>query len=135
MGPVGILCIQRTLNKADELPFMHNLAAYTEEEIALPFRHSQLLLKGGLRSDMTFIPGTVYGTVSSLSPRFSAKYSFGEKEHGFFQGATLRAGWGKAVKLPSLMGPGLGNVNILLKGELKGDNFNAYLNIPISLHF
>lgn len=85
----------------DELPFMHNLAAYTEEEIALPFRHSQLLLKGGLRSDMTFIPGTVYGTVSSLSPRFSAKYSFGEKEHGFFQGATLRAGWGKAVKLPS----------------------------------
>lgn len=85
----------------DELPFMHNLAAYAEEEITLSFRHSQLLLKGGLRSDMTFIPGTVYGTVSSLSPRFSAKYSFGEKEHGFFRGATLRAGWGKAVKLPS----------------------------------
>lgn len=32
----------------DELPFMHNLAAYAEEEITLPFRHSQLLLKGGL---------------------------------------------------------------------------------------
>ena len=30
------------------------------------------------------------------------------------------------------MGPGLGNVNILLKGELKGDNFNAYLNIPVT---
>ena len=30
------------------------------------------------------------------------------------------------------MGPGLGNVNILLKGELKGDNFNAYLNIPLA---
>ena len=80
----------------DELPFMHSLAAYAEEEITLPFRHSQLLLKGGLRSDMTFIPGTVYGTVSSLSPRFSVKYSFGEKEHGSFRGATLRAGWAMA---------------------------------------
>lgn len=30
------------------------------------------------------------------------------------------------------MGPGLGNVNILLKGELKGDNFNACLNIPLA---
>ena len=30
------------------------------------------------------------------------------------------------------MGPSLGNVNILLKGELKGDNFNAYLNIPLA---
>ena len=30
------------------------------------------------------------------------------------------------------LGPGLGNVNILLKGELKGDNFNACLNIPLA---
>lgn len=30
------------------------------------------------------------------------------------------------------MGPGLGNVNILLKGELKGDNFNACLNILLA---
>ena len=30
------------------------------------------------------------------------------------------------------MGPNLGNVNILLKGELKGGNFNAYLNIPLA---
>lgn len=30
------------------------------------------------------------------------------------------------------MGPGLGNVNIIFKGELKGNNFNAYLNIPLA---
>ena len=30
------------------------------------------------------------------------------------------------------MGPGLGNVSIIFKGELKGDNFNAYLNIPVA---
>lgn len=30
------------------------------------------------------------------------------------------------------MGPGLGDVNILFKGELKGENFNALLNIPVA---
>ncbi len=30
------------------------------------------------------------------------------------------------------MGPGLGDLPILLKGQLKGENFNAILNIPIS---
>lgn len=30
------------------------------------------------------------------------------------------------------MGPTLGDVNILFKGELKGDNFNAILNIPVA---
>lgn len=30
------------------------------------------------------------------------------------------------------MGPGLGDVNILFKGELKGDKFNALLNIPVA---
>lgn len=30
------------------------------------------------------------------------------------------------------LGPSLGNVNILFKGELKGDNFNAILNIPVA---
>lgn len=30
------------------------------------------------------------------------------------------------------MGPGLGDLSILLKGQLKGDKFNAILNIPIA---
>lgn len=34
-------------------------------------------------------------------PRISAKYSFGNSDKGFFRGATVRMGWGKAVKLPS----------------------------------
>lgn len=85
----------------DALPAVGNLAAYMEERISVPFRASQLEVKAGLRNDMTFISGNRYGTVSSLSPRISARYVFGERRTGFFRGATLRAGWGKAVKLPS----------------------------------
>lgn len=85
----------------DNLPFVNNLAVYAEEELVIPLGATSLQVKGGLRGDFTFIKNTEYGTVSSLSPRVSGRYQFAEKEEGFFRGATLRAGWGKAVKLPS----------------------------------
>lgn len=85
----------------DELPFMNNWASYIEEDLNFAFRNSILNLKAGLRNDVTIISGSAYGTVSSLSPRISAKYSFGNTDIGFFRGATFRMGWGKAVKLPS----------------------------------
>lgn len=87
--------------RLDELPYVNNLAAYIEEDIMIPFVSSRLNIKAGLRNDMTFISGSDYGNVSSLSPRMSMKYSFGEKDNGFFRGMTVRGGWGKAVKLPS----------------------------------
>lgn len=65
------------------------------------FGDSRLNLKAGIRNDRTLIAGSEYGTVSSMSPRLSAHYAFGYDRTGFFRGATLRMGWGKAVKLPS----------------------------------
>lgn len=85
----------------DNLPYINNWASYIEEDLRIAFRNSGLNLKAGLRNDMTIISGSEYGTVSSLSPRISAKYSFGNTSTGFFRGASLRMGWGKAVKLPS----------------------------------
>ena len=84
-----------------ELPFTHNLALYAENEIKVQFPASRLSVKFGLRSDMTFIKESAYGTVSSLSPRLNTSYTFAEQKDGWLQGITLRAGWGKAVKLPS----------------------------------
>ena len=85
----------------DDLPFMNNWASYIEEDLNFAFGNSTLNLKAGLRNDVTIISGSAYGTASSLSPRISAKYSFGNTDTGFFRGATFRMGWGKAVKLPS----------------------------------
>lgn len=85
----------------DNLPYINNWASYIEEDLNVAFKNSSLNLKAGLRNDMTVISGSDYGTVSSLSPRISAKYSFGNSDKGFFRGATVRMGWGKAVKLPS----------------------------------
>lgn len=85
----------------DDLPFTHNLSLYAEEELGVAFPSSHLKVKAGIRSDMTFIKGSEYGRVSSLSPRFNMSYSFAENPDGFVKGITVRAGWGKAVKLPS----------------------------------
>ena len=85
----------------DRLPFLHNWASYLEEDLSWVFGDSRLNLKAGIRNDRTLIAGSEYGTVSSMSPRLSAHYAFGYDRTGFFRGATLRMGWGKAVKLPS----------------------------------
>lgn len=81
---------------------MHNFSLFAEEKLEVPIQASKLELVGGLRSDITNIPGSVYGTVSSLSPRLNAKYTFWDRQEGLLKKLTARAGWGKSVKLPSL---------------------------------
>ena len=56
-----------------DVPTMHNLGAYLEDNLMLPFGTGHLNLIAGLRSDNTLIKGSAYGLTSSLSPRFNAK--------------------------------------------------------------
>ena len=87
--------------RLDDQPMMQNVSAYLEEELTIPFSTSRLQVKAGVRSDHTLLPGSQYGTIGSFSPRFNARYSFAESRENFLKGITLRAGIGKAVKLPS----------------------------------
>ena len=85
-----------------DLPGMSNVGLFAENRTILHTgRHASLYVNAGLREDITLVPGSDYGTVSSLSPRFNLKYSFIEHGHGFVTGLSLYAGWGKSVKLPS----------------------------------
>jgi outer membrane cobalamin receptor len=77
----------------DQVPFMNTVSAYLEEKLDIALGKSMLKLMAGLRSDITLIKNSAYGTVGSLSPRFNAKYITGK--------FSVHAGWGKAVKLPS----------------------------------
>ena len=93
----------------DELPTMHNLALYAEDKVIIPLQGRQsrraassVELTAGLRDDITMISGSVYGTVSSLSPRFNGRLIFwrGQRKR-LISDLELHAGWGKSVKLPS----------------------------------
>lgn len=88
-----------------DIPMMSGLAFYAEENFLLHTGDdSQLNLIAGIRNDNTIIPGSEYGTTSSISPRFNAKYNFfTEASHGdsFVRSLSVRAGWGVSVKQPS----------------------------------
>lgn len=85
------------------LPAMNNLALYVEDKVSFPTgKRSTLELTAGLRDDITFIGGSDYGTVSSLSPRFNGRHIFWKHQRKrWVSDLSIHAGWGKSVKLPS----------------------------------
>ncbi len=86
----------------DEQSAVNNLAIFAEDEISIVLpRRTSLRASVGLRSDLTHIGDSDYGTISSLSPRVSAKYTFWNRPENMLSLMSLRAGFGDAVKLPS----------------------------------
>lgn len=88
----------------DELPWMHNVALYAEDRFSLATSEhgGELLLTAGVRADVTHIPHSEYGTVSSWSPRLNAKYTLWKQRTDWWvEGLNAYCGWGKSVKLPS----------------------------------
>ncbi len=86
----------------DELPFMHNYALYIEDRMHLPMgKESFLQITAGLRSDVTSIEKSEYGTAASFSPRMNAKYTFWEDKEQWISDLSIYGGVGKSVKLPS----------------------------------
>lgn len=77
-----------------QYPFMHNLALYAEEDYTFPIGKTSLQVSAGLRMENLFVKDTDYKNVSSLSPRFNAKWKVSNN-------FSVRGGWGVSEKLPS----------------------------------
>lgn len=90
----------------DQLPAMNNLAPYIEDKLSLtaPGRMGTTYeLTAGLRSDITMISGSSYGTVNSMSPRFNGRVVlWRQRNKRWVSHLEMHAGWGKSVKLPSM---------------------------------
>lgn len=88
-----------------EIPSMDNLALFAEDNLFIPAgKESHLNLIAGLRSESTSIHGSEYGTTTSLSPRFNAKYTVFQEKYRMgkaVRSLAFRASWGIAVKQPS----------------------------------
>ena len=77
-----------------QYPFMHNVAAYIEEDYTFPIGKTSLQISAGLRLENLFVKDNDYKNVSSLSPRFNAKWKISDD-------LSIRGGWGVSEKLPS----------------------------------
>ncbi len=112
-----------------DYPFMHSVSPYVEEDFTFPFG---LQLTAGLRMDNVLVKGSVYDNVSSLSPRFNAKWTISPK-------LALRAGWGVAEKLPSfyILYPKREYRDILVGSgyDASGGLYYRYYTIPYKIEY
>ena len=77
-----------------DYPYMHNIAAYIEEEVTVRIGSTSLRASAGLRMENLLVKGSLYRNVGSLSPRFNARWQLTGQ-------IALRGGWGVSEKLPS----------------------------------
>ncbi len=117
-------------------PAINNYSLWAEDRLRIPVRQTFLQLVGGLRSDFTGIDGSEYGTVSSLSPRFSARYTiFQHRKNAALTDLSVWGGWGKSVKLPSFnilyKTPSYRDILTFAPGTTSsGETFYAYYSTP-----
>ena len=121
----------------DELPFLNNIAGYLEDRIILPLgeNSSSLKLTAGVRSDITYIKNSEYGTVNSFSPRFNAQYTLWKNADKWVSNLNVYGGVGKSVKLPSFEvlypSPSYSDKLAFAPGTMSdGTTFYAYSTIP-----
>lgn len=81
-------------------PFVNNYAFFAENGLNFPLAGNTFQLLAGIRSEITDIKGSEYGAVSNWSPRVNAKYTFWENKDQLFSDFSIKASWGKTVKLP-----------------------------------
>ena len=72
-----------------DYPYMHNLAVYVEEKLSWKGLEGSF----GLRGEQTFIEGSQYRNLRTLSPRLNLRWHVTDR-------LSLRGGWGITRKLP-----------------------------------
>jgi len=87
----------------DQLPWMENYALYAEEKVTVPLgKRESLMVRAGVRDDITHISQSEYGTTSATAPRISGKYTWTSADRkSALQSFTAHAGYGQSYKLPS----------------------------------
>lgn len=116
-------------------PFVKNIALFAEEKAGFLLYQREFKIQAGIRSDITAIKGSEYGTVYSFSPRINVQYQLIDHPRQSIKKASIHAGWGDAVKLPSsnilYPRPSYSDKLSFAPGTLAdGTVFYAYYTIP-----
>ena len=120
----------------DQIPSQNNYALYVEDNVRFPLAgQTSLELMGGVRAELTSIRNSVYKTNWNLSPRLNAQYTLVEAPDQPVEHLSLKAGWGKTVKLPAFgtlfPQPGYLDIQTFAPGTTAdGSTYYAYYTQP-----
>ena len=85
-----------------DIPFLHALTGYVEDNLKLPLGGTQLELQAGARFNTILASGINTGAFFGIEPRVNARYVVVKRASGLRE-LVLRGGWGLTSKMPSMI--------------------------------
>lgn len=85
-----------------DIPFLHTLTAYLEDNVKLPLGSTTLELQAGARINTVRAAGIATDAFFGVEPRFNGRYVLVRRPSGLRE-LVLRGGWGVSCKMPSLI--------------------------------
>ena len=85
-----------------DIPFLHTLTGYLEDNLKLPLGATTLELQAGARVNTVRASGISTDAFFGVEPRFNARYTLVKRPSGLRE-LVLRGGWGRTFKMPSLI--------------------------------
>ena len=85
-----------------EIPFLHRATGYIEDNVKFPIGSTLFEIQAGARINGIFAKGIGTSNFFGVEPRFNAKYTIVKHNTGFRE-LSVRGGWGKSTKMPSMV--------------------------------
>ena len=85
-----------------DIPFLHALTGYVEDNLKLPLGGTLLELQAGARFNTILASGINTGAFFGIEPRVNVRYTLVKRASGLRE-LVLRGGWGLTSKMPSMI--------------------------------
>ena len=85
-----------------DIPFLHALTGYVEDNLKVPLGGTQLEIQAGARFNTIFATGVNTGSFFGIEPRVNVRYTLVKRSSGLRE-LVLRGGWGLTSKMPSMI--------------------------------
>ena len=85
-----------------DIPFLHTLTGYLEDNVKLPLGSTTLELQAGARVNTILASGISTASFFAVEPRFNGRYVLLRRPSGLRE-LVVRGGWGVTCKMPSMI--------------------------------
>ena len=85
-----------------DIPFLHAVTGYVEDNLKLPLGGTQLELQAGARVNTILASGISTDAFFGVEPRLNGRYVLLKRSSGLRE-LVLRGGWGVTCKMPSMI--------------------------------